>query len=178
MSLIKTKIRFFTIADYLEEEQWLRAEHKNGWKLIKMIPPCFYKFEKCQPEDVIYKLDFKNNQEKADYLQLTSDFGWEYIGKCTGWLYFRKPASSINFENEGEIFSDNQSKINMVYNIIKTRMLPIILIFFICVLPNFIINISEENTLSTRFWAVMNAVYIVLITYTAVKFNKIKQKLK
>ena len=45
----KTMIRFFTIADYEEEEIWLHEQHKNGWKLHKMIPPCLYIFEKCTP---------------------------------------------------------------------------------------------------------------------------------
>lgn len=59
----KTVIRFFTIADYEEEEVWLHDQHKNGWKFLKMIPPCFYIFEKCVPDDVVYRLDYKNNTE-------------------------------------------------------------------------------------------------------------------
>ena len=31
----KTLVRFFTIADYEEEEIWLREQHKNGWKLVR-----------------------------------------------------------------------------------------------------------------------------------------------
>ena len=42
MNSRKTVIRFFTIADYEEEEVWLHNQHKNGWKLSRMIPPCFY----------------------------------------------------------------------------------------------------------------------------------------
>ena len=42
----KTVIRFFTIADYEDEEIWLHNQHMSGWKLVKMIPPCFYIFEK------------------------------------------------------------------------------------------------------------------------------------
>ena len=49
----KTLIRFFTIADYEEEEIWLHNQHKNGWKLVKMILPCFYIFERCTPAEVI-----------------------------------------------------------------------------------------------------------------------------
>lgn len=45
MNETKLKIRFFTIADYIEEEIWLRKMHNEGWKLVKMVPPCFYKFE-------------------------------------------------------------------------------------------------------------------------------------
>ena len=38
----KTRIRFFTIADFVEEEKWLRDQHRNGWKILKMTFPCFY----------------------------------------------------------------------------------------------------------------------------------------
>ena len=55
----KTVIRFFTIADYEDEEIWLHNQHMNGWKLVKMIPPCFFIFEKCTPAEVAYRLDYK-----------------------------------------------------------------------------------------------------------------------
>jgi hypothetical protein len=84
MGKTKVKVRFFTIADYEEEEQWLRSQHQNGWKLVKMIPPCFYTFEQCQPEDVIYRLDFKDAAATGDYMQMYADFGWEYAGAFSG----------------------------------------------------------------------------------------------
>ena len=93
MSECKTVLRFFTIADYEEEEQWLHQQHSRGWKLVKMIPPCFYRFEKCQPEDVVYRLDYQNGQENGNYFQMFHDYGWEYLGQCVGWLYFRKSAA-------------------------------------------------------------------------------------
>lgn len=37
MSEKKTWIRFFTIADYEEEESWLRNQHQKGWKLLNDI---------------------------------------------------------------------------------------------------------------------------------------------
>ena len=52
----KTVIRFFTIADYEDEEIWLHNQHMSGWKLVKMILPCFYIFEKCTPADWIIKI--------------------------------------------------------------------------------------------------------------------------
>ena len=82
MSECKTVLRFFTIADYEEEEQWLHQQHSRGWKLVKMIPPCFYRFEKCQPEDVVYRLDYQNGQENGNYFQMFHDYGWEYLGQC------------------------------------------------------------------------------------------------
>ncbi|MBQ1690677.1 MAG: DUF2812 domain-containing protein, partial [Firmicutes bacterium] len=77
--MLKTFIRFFTIADYEDEELWLRYKHREGWKLVSMTPPCFYHFESCEPEDVIYRMDFKNNTQTPEYMQMISDFGWEYV---------------------------------------------------------------------------------------------------
>ena len=62
-----TKIRFWTIADFREEEIWLREMAQSGLHLKKMIVPCFYIFEKGAPRDVIYRLDFTNNDEGGDY---------------------------------------------------------------------------------------------------------------
>ena len=84
----KTMLRFYTIADFREEEIWLREEHRNGWKLTKMRPPCFFRFEKCEPEDVIYRLDFKNSSGNSDYFQMFADYGWEYVSSCRAGCIF------------------------------------------------------------------------------------------
>jgi hypothetical protein len=104
----KTVIRFFTIADYEDEEIWLHNQHMSGWKLVKMILPCFYIFEKCTPAEVAYRLDYKNNSETSNYFQIFRDYGWECICRCVGWLYFRKPLTEMDSERDGEIFSDNE----------------------------------------------------------------------
>ena len=88
----RTIVRFFTIADYEEEEIWLREQHRNGRKLVRVIPPCFYVFEDCEPQEVVYRLDYKNSRQTEEYMQMVRDFGWEYFTQCVGWLYFRKPA--------------------------------------------------------------------------------------
>ena len=64
-----TKIAFWTIADFKEEEIWLRVMAQSGLHLKKMIVPCFYIFEKGAPEDVIYRLDFTNNAEGSSKLE-------------------------------------------------------------------------------------------------------------
>ncbi|MDO4942586.1 MAG: DUF2812 domain-containing protein [Lachnospiraceae bacterium] len=179
MSDTKLKIRFYTIADFNEEEIWLREEHKKGWRLSKMVPPCFYHFEKCEPEDVIYRLDYKNNKENEDYMQMIKDFGWEYVGKCVGWLYFRKSASSVVNENDGEIFSDNASRSSMVEHIMKTRMMPIMAIFFCCVIPNALRAADDGvSAFFAVFWLVMLAIYIYLLVHCGLKLKKMKDNLE
>jgi len=178
MSERKLKICFYTIADFIEEEIWLREEHRKGWRLAKMIPPCFYYFEKCEPEDVIYKLDYENANEAADYMQLVHDYGWEYIGRCVGWLYFRKPASAVVDENDGELFSDNVSRGNMIQHILKTRMLPILIIFLCCVIPNVIRVLDGEDSIGFMvFWIIILILYLFLLVHCGLKLRKLKKDL-
>ena len=177
----KTIIRFFTIADYEEEEIWLQNQHKNGWKLSRMIPPFFYVFEKCMPEDVAYRLDYKNNEETSDYFQIFRDYSWEYIGRCLGWLYFRKPSSKTNSEQDGEIFSDNESRVDMIHHVVKTRLFPAMIIFLCCVFPNFFksINTSNPDPLAivlAVFFSVMTLLYLYLIIYCGLKLRKLRKK--
>ena len=77
----KRESKCFTIFNHEKEEEYLRNQHKAGWKFVKATGFGRYHFEKCQPEDVIYQLDY--NQEglknKAEYVQMFADCGWEYI---------------------------------------------------------------------------------------------------
>ena len=175
----KTVIRFFTIADYEEEEAWLHEQHKNGWKLSKMIPPCFYIFEQCTPENVEYRLDYKINTENSHYFQMFRDYGWEYIGRCVGWLYFRKPLSETNSEQDGEIFSDNESRVELINHVMKTRLLPLMIIFFCCVFPNFIKSMETSDSLASVFtvlFAVLTLLYLYLFVYCGLKLRKLREK--
>jgi hypothetical protein len=179
MSKTKVKIRFFTIADYIEEEQWLRAQHQKGWKFVKMMPPCFYTFEQCQPEDVIYRLDFKNEGAADDYMQMYADFGWEYAGNCVGWLYFRKAASQVDGETEGELFSDNESKGNMIRHILRARMLPILIVFLCCVIPQTKRSLNGEGGVGFLiFMLVILALYLFLLLHCGLKLLRMKREYK
>lgn len=134
--MTETVCRFFTIADYIEEEKWLREQHRAGRKLVGIRLPCFYIFESCEPEDVIYRLDYKNSDYSEEYLGMYRDFGWEFFARCAGWLYFRKPAAAAETEGDGELFSDNASRLDMITHIVKTRLLPVTVLFLGCTLPN------------------------------------------
>ena len=177
----KTVFHIFTIADYEDEEMWLSEQHANGWKIVKMIPPCFYVFESCEPSDVIYKLDFRNSRHDPEYMQMLDDFGWEYFGQCFGWLYFRKPADDAVSEGDGELFSDNESRVDFVSRIVKTRLLPLTIIFLCCVIPNLVRSVS--GGFSDRWGAFFGAVfgilfiiYVYLIVHCGLKLKSIRDK--
>lgn len=179
MSNRKMKIHFFTIADYEDEEIWLRNQHKSGWKLIKMIIPCFYIFERCTPEDVVYRLDYKNNTENSEYFQIFQDYGWEYFARCMGWLYFRKPVSEADNAQDTEIFSDNTSRVDLVNHLLRTRMLPLLIVFFCCLLPNFFRSMETGYPMTdalTVFFMLLILLYLYLFVHCGRKLKKLKKK--
>ena len=75
----KVVYRICTIADYDREAIYLRGMHAQGWKLKEvsysnLVVAVKYTFEKCQPEQVVYQLDFypMKKSERASYLQRKS----------------------------------------------------------------------------------------------------------
>lgn len=89
----KREFRFFSILEYEEEQAYLRAMHQSGWKLLRVSGLCLYSFEACEPEDVVYQLDYNKDglAHKAEYVQMFADCGWEYLQDYVGYSYFRKP---------------------------------------------------------------------------------------
>lgn len=174
--MLKTFYRFYTIADYEEEEKWLRRQHQKGWKLVRMIPPCIYTFASCEPQDVIYRLDYKNSEQSADYMLMLKDFGWEYIGDCLGWLYFRKPAAAAETEEDGELFSEDASRVEMVSKIVRTRMLPLGIIFLCCVIPNLLRAEREGWGALSIFFLIMFVIYVYLLIYCGIKLSRIRRR--
>lgn len=176
----KVKFRFFTIADYEEEENWLREQHKSGLRLVKTLPPCGYVFEPCSPEDVIYRLDYRNGRQNREYMQLFQDYGWEYFTSCVGWMYFRKPAAEIEAENDGEIFSDRDSKLEMIRKIMKTRMFPLLIIFLTCLLPNWLGAVAGSFGLADVFFGGLFTglvlLYVFLLIHCGWKLKKLEKK--
>ena len=134
----KIVYRLVTIADYEREAVFLGEMHSKGWKLRKvsysiLLATVKYIFEKCQPEQVSYQLDFypMKKSERASYLQLFKDCGWEHITDFNGFSYFSKPYFEIESDTEFEIYNDDTSKLDMVNRILKLRLLPILLLLAI-----------------------------------------------
>ena len=134
----KIVYRLVTIADYEREAVFLGEMHSKGWKLRKvsysiLLATVKYIFEKCQPEQVSYQLDFypMKKSERASYLQLFKDCGWEHITDFNGFSYFSKPYSQIESDTEFEIYNDATSKLDMLYRILRLRLVPALLLLAI-----------------------------------------------
>ena len=107
--------------------------HKEGWKLVS-IKGNKYEFEKCIKENWVYQLDFKEDGIVSDdYIQMFSDYGWEFVFRFRKWFYFRKKSTEVQ-KTDLSIFSDNESKIAMFKRLIKShfyKAIPISIIFLI-----------------------------------------------
>ena len=76
----KRIFRFFSLAEYGEEQKFLEEMHQKGWKLKSYTVFRGYVFEKCIPENWIYQLDYRDEVEDLNaYIQLFQDCGWEYV---------------------------------------------------------------------------------------------------
>jgi hypothetical protein len=105
----------------------------QGWKFVN-IAGSKYQFEKCQPEDWIYQLDFQNkNTEKSSYINLFNDYGWEYVLQHDNWFYFRRKKDTTDVDIS--IFSDKDSNIAMCERVLNGKLLVNVSLFLIsCVI--------------------------------------------
>ena len=164
--------RIATIADYDREALYLRKMHAEGWKLKEvtysnLVVAVKYTFEKCQPEQVVYQLDFypMKKSERASYLQLFKDCGWEHITDFNGFSYFRKPYSQIESDAEFEIYNDAAGKLAMVKRILIMRMLPVLILFSV-LLPIFSKLLSGRSYFSWGMFLIVIIDCVLLIVFT------------
>lgn len=175
----KKTIKYFTIVDHEKEQEYLRSMHNAGWKFIKVTGLGVYHFEECEPEDVIYQLDYNQEgiEHKDEYVQMFKDCGWEYIQDYVGYSYFKKSASITN-GNE-EIFCDAESRLQMFRRVFKGRMIPLLVIFSAVLAPQFVMNLvwrHDYGVASTI--GIVIILYLVLFVMFAVKYHKYKQNTK
>ena len=167
----KVVYRIFTIADYEREALYFREMHAKGWKLRKvsysiLLFAVKYTFEKCQPEQVSYQLDFypMKKSERASYLQLFKDCGWEHITDFNGFSYFRKLHSGIESDAEFEIYNDAAGKLAMVKRILTRRMFPILLLF-LALLPVFSKFVTGGSSFSWEMFLIVIIDGVLLIVH-------------
>ncbi len=170
-----TTLKYFTIADWIKEQDYLQDMHKKGWKFTGVSFLFFYHFVRCEPEDVVYQLDYnaKDTANDAEYIQMFEDCGWEYITDLVGYRYFRKSAAEMN--GPEEIFCDEESRLDMLKRVAKGRLLPLLVIFFLVILPNiYIQNILKNTILASLYFGIL-VLYIIIFIHYAIQYLKINK---
>ena len=172
----KTEFRYFSIPQWKQEERYLREQHKSGWKFVRVDGICRYHFQKCEPEDVVYQLDYNPDSvsRKNEYIQMFRDCGWEYLQNYVGYSYFRKPVSEMKVSEEA-IFCDDASRLEMIKRVFEGRMIPLLLVFFMVIIPQIFMQ-AEEGSSGGRgvliLFIVLFALYLAIFISFAVPFIK------
>ena len=175
----KKQFKWFTIFEYEKEQDYLRQMHKEGCKFVRVKGVGRYHFEKCEARDVVDQLDYNKEglAHKEEYLQMFTDCGWEYIQDYADYSYFRKPVSEDGVAEE--IFCDEDSRLQMMERVLKGRMLPLLVLFFCCLLPQFINSLLiYHNYFLAAFLGGILALYVAVFAMCARKYWQFKNKTK
>jgi hypothetical protein len=101
------KRRWFWAWQDHKQEAWFESMSRKGWHL-KEVDFITYTFERGDPAEYVYRLDYRPDKDDLDFQQFVQEAGWQYIGKTTGWLYFRLPAQA---GQPAELYTDPEGKI-------------------------------------------------------------------
>lgn len=171
----KQEFKYFTIMDFAKEAEYLQKQRKAGWKLTAIKGFGMYHFEECEPEDVVYQLDYNKEglKNKEEYIQMFRDCGWEYLMDYVGYSYFCKPRAEMA-DGEEEIFCDDESRLEMVGRIFRGRILSLILLFAVMVFTEIADTDGPVRPLVT-FMLVLYTVAFALFGY---RYYELKKRMK
>lgn len=124
---------------------------------------------------MVYRLDFKPQlgESESAYYQMYEDYGWERVFICNNFVCFRKAV--VEGENM-EIYSDNQTKLEMIGRIFKRRFvvfIPLMLIVFKnAIHPRYI----DDPLL--WFWRMLALAYLLILIYCGIGFYTLRKRYK
>jgi hypothetical protein len=134
-----------------KEETWLEHMSRDGWHINKISSFGFYTFEKGNPEQRVYKIDyrtFKNSSDLEDYLAMFDDSGWQPVMRhgVNYAFYFYSTQPSVR----SDIFSDEVSRVqrNLRYiGLMFSSMFPAFIPLLVVYLSgnNYSINIGYQT---------------------------------
>lgn len=180
---------------YEKEEEFLSKMAREGWHFVRLhygFPVTRYEFDKGEPIDYVYQLDYVTKKEDTeDYHALFADAGWEEIFSWNGvydcqWYYFRRVRTG---EKDDRIFTDTESKYQMYDKLWKKYGLFFIVIFSLQInsFHTTLENLAGAKLLSfsgiahlilSGLFAFMIIFYVYLIVGILVKKKQLKSKLE
>ncbi|MGN1388618.1 MAG: DUF2812 domain-containing protein [Bulleidia sp.] len=140
----KTMFRVYFLTDYEAEEQWLHDMRAEGWELCSNPFPYCYQFEKTEPEETTYRLEFHPDHKDRDtYLAMAEDCGWSYLLGQNSWIYFWKKTGKDPSENE--IFTDDASRRDMVAKTAKQRFVPALVLTLFLLAEEVFLILNQQD---------------------------------
>ena len=171
MRRTKKEFKYFTIPQYEKEQEYLNEMHRHGWKLKHITFPGIYHFEECEPEDVVYQLDYNQDgiENKEEYTQLFADCGWEYLFDFVGYSYFRKSREAG--EVDTSIFCDDASRLDMMKRVFKGRMTPLLIVFFAIILPQLFMQMNRHDLRLGSFLVILYLILFFVYIFSFLLFG-------
>ena len=179
----KHVFKCYSIFQYEKEQEYLSQMHAKGWNLTKVKMPGILYFEKCEPEEVVYQLDYNQGgtENKEEYVKMFEDCGWEHVLDFAEYCYFRKPVSKM--QGKEEIFCDDDSRLDMMKRVIRGRVFILIPLFLGVVVPNLLRSLYDGDVYRGNRYVVMAffgmcfILYMWSFIYTLVSYLVFKNKL-
>lgn len=125
----KNTYKIYAAWDFDKEAEELNRMSEKGWQLVE--GGCFH--QKYEFDDSViyrYQIDFNNKiQNMAHYDEVFRDAGWERVcSTFNNWHIFRKVYNPDLSDEEYEIYTDEQSRVEMLK---RWRNIAVIIVIYI-----------------------------------------------
>lgn len=173
--------RFYNIAEYEQEEQWINEMAKEGWQLTA-IGLCRYIFRRGTPGEYIYKLDVvertASDEVKESYFNFLTECGIRVVGEFKDWIYLQKKAADGPFDMKDDTYAKLRT-VNKVYSFAVRTLCKLLKIFagvvIICSLGQML---SSNYAIRELFGGIMFGSSTSAIVVLAILWVPILRKLR
>ena len=139
--------RFWTIAEYEQEEQWINEMARDGWALTA-VGFCRFIFRRTRPGEFIYKLDMvertTQDEVKESYFNFLTECGIRIVGEYKDWIYLQKRAADGPFDMKNDTYAKLR-KVNKIYSFAIRTICRLLRIFMVQIMLFSMVELFVEN---------------------------------
>lgn len=175
--------RFYNIAEYEKEEQWINEMAKEGWNLTA-VGLCRFIFRRGTPGEYIYKLDVvertASDEVRESYFNFLTECDIRIVGEYKDWLYLQKKAADGPFDMKDDTYAKLRH-VNKIYSF-AVRTLCRLLTCFAAIVAICLIGMSLTNSFDVQhffegvaFGSSTSALIILAVLWVKI-INKLRRK--
>ena len=139
--------RFWTIAEYEQEEQWINEMARDGWALTA-VGFCRFSFRRARPGEFIYKLDMvertTQDEVKESYFNFLTECGIRIVGEYKDWIYLQKRAADGPFDMKNDTYAKLR-KVNKIYSFAIRTICRLLRIFMVLIMLFSMVELFVED---------------------------------
>ena len=139
--------RFWTIAEYEQEEQWINEMARDGWALTA-VGFCRFIFRRTRPGEFIYKLDMvertTQDEVKESYFNFLTECGIRIVGEYKDWIYLQKRAADGPFDMKNDTYAKLR-KVNKIYSFAIRTICRLLRIFMVLIMLFSMVELFVED---------------------------------